>query len=53
MILQLTSGLSKVLNPASTALRSISDSLNTAAANLTTGSVDSCPEKRKRSQFIV
>ena len=41
MISELTSGLSKLLKPASTALLSISDSLKTAAANLTTGSVDS------------
>ena len=45
MMLQLTSGLKRVLKPASTARRSISESRNTAAANLTTGSVDSCPEK--------
>merc|ERR1719270_1483469 len=43
IISKLTSGLSEVLKPASTALFSISESLNTAAANLTTGSVDSWP----------
>ena len=43
MILQLTSGLSKVAKPASAARFSISASLNTLDVNLMTGSVDSCP----------
>ena len=43
MTSELISGLSKLLKPAPTALLSISESLKTAAASLTTGSVDSWP----------